>query len=79
MSTNKLALEILNKHINFCKDGIIERDSAIKAMEQYHERRSLNSQDLKNELSKFIEWYWREVHGKPCDYRASDIVNAYGK
>jgi CRISPR type III-B/RAMP module RAMP protein Cmr1 len=29
------ALEILNKYIDFSKDGIIEREGAIKAMQEY--------------------------------------------
>ena len=31
----KTPLEILNKHIDFSKDGIVERESSIKAMEEY--------------------------------------------
>lgn len=31
----KTALEILNAHIDFSKDGVIEREEAIKAMEEY--------------------------------------------
>ena len=30
-------LEILNKNIDFSKDGVIERDDAIKAMNEYAE------------------------------------------
>ncbi len=47
-------------------------------MEQYAEKCKLNSPDLKEELEKFITWYWENVHQKPCDYRASDITQAYG-
>lgn len=31
----KTALEILNKHIDFSEDGIIHREKAIEAMEEY--------------------------------------------
>ena len=35
LDNNNNALEILNRHINFSKDGIIERSEAIKAMQEY--------------------------------------------
>jgi hypothetical protein len=30
------------------------------------------------QLTAFLEWYWKEVDGRPFDARASDIVESYG-
>ena len=30
------------------------------------------------QLTAFLEWYWKEVDGRPFDSRASDIVESYG-
>lgn len=46
----KTALEILNKHIDFSKDGVIDREQALKAMEEYSEYISFQLEDAKEQL-----------------------------
>lgn len=31
----------------------------------------------REKLEEFIKWYWLEVHGRPYDIRAEEIVDHY--
>jgi hypothetical protein len=76
---NKVALDILNKHINFRKDGVIERSEAIEAMEEYAEVQSdavynLFSKPMK-EL-KPLEDLWRKENPRD-EYVIPDATQFY--
>jgi hypothetical protein len=57
-------LEILNKYIDFSKDGVIEREHIVKAMQEYADLQ-LQQTDVSDSYSKF-------PHKKVCFFKVEN-------
>jgi hypothetical protein len=76
--------EILNKYIDFSKDGVIEREEAIKAMQEYAELyhvaqlRKLRQGDVIGSYA-IVRWYDNKDEDVVCTTRevAEDYVKKY--
>ncbi len=53
--------------LDAAKDGIEWRDARIRELEEENRKK----------LISFLNWYWRNIDGKPYDTSAEDVVNSY--
>ncbi len=78
-----IQLKILNKHIDFTKDGIIEREDAIKAMNEYAEiyhqakLKLLNIDDVSPVNIEIKDWDY--TCGDGCCYEYGETISVNGK
>lgn len=66
-------LEILNKHIDFSKDGVIDREDALKAMQEYAD------QQLSIQGVVHSAYLCKDVNGEDCMVVAENIADVFDK